>query len=266
MGRPTRGAGEGSLPGGTTEPRAARVLYSDRLRPDGSVERRYATGVTERRAVKGPGQIEWTDDRGGSGTDFNLGDGNVVRQTATGESLAGRQLGFGITCWNDGARITVNETPLPEREPRVPPPSLIGRCISGLGLGGIFGAGSIRAGKRRIRPGSPEFPLYAEYAEIRRWMEGRRAAGAQFVQPDPYFWVYPEPYPVDVPQRTSGDGGTGGNGGGGDAGGGAWGSAPGDAGAGEIGGWGGDSGAWTGDGGWGGDSGGWGGDDGDGFG
>jgi hypothetical protein len=213
---------ESALPGGAVGPGSLRVSYSDRLvEPDGTVERRYASGVTERQFLVGPGQIGWTDDRGGSGTDYNLVGGQILRRAATGGSAQGRQLGFGITCWNDEARVTVNETPLPERPPEIPPPSLIGRCAAGLSLGRVFGVGAIRAGRRRIRPESSEFPFYAEQAMIRRWIEARRASGAPYVQTDPYFSVYTPPYPRDTTPGTGGNGGGDGSGAAGDAGGGA---------------------------------------------
>ena len=268
------GAGpESALPGGALRAGVSRVSYSDRVvGSDGSVERRYANGVIERRVVAGPGEIAWTDDRGGSGRDYNLGDGQVLRRAASGGSALGRQIGFGITCWNDGARVTVNETPLPERTPEPPPPSFLGRCAAGLGMGSVFRVGAIRVGKRRILPGSDEFPLYAEQAMMRRWMQARRASGAPYVEPGPYFWVSTPAPPPDTTMGYSASGGDGGDGGGG-----FWGDTSGDAGhRSELGGgWdaqGADSGSWGIGAGWdaaGGGSdagGGWDGGDGDGFG
>src|SRR3954466_141757 len=112
-----------------------RIAFIDRPLSDGSVERTYGGGLTERRIAEGPGAIAWTDNRGHSGRDLDLGQGRIRREEATGTVSEGQQVGHGITTWNGGQYVTVNETPLPESLPPPPPrPGGLSGVLIALGL------------------------------------------------------------------------------------------------------------------------------------
>jgi hypothetical protein len=179
-----------------------RFGFVDRVLPDGVVERAYANGRVERRVWKAqvPDVIAWSDNAGNMGRDRDLGGGRVERTEANGTVLIGQQVGHGITSWNNGQYVTVNETPLPEPPP--PPPTRPGGLaglLMALGIGGLFGLG----GAALLRPGddvgSAEAMLYDEMAmqeeEVRRAARQQQAAGSS---------------------SSSGSDGGGGDGGGGD--------------------------------------------------
>ena len=160
---------------------AVRVGFVDTLQPDGAVERAYDTRVRERRVPRGPGVIEWSDSQGGQGRDLDLGGGRIRREDAGGVVSEGQQVGNGVTVWNDGRLITVNETPLPEQLPTVPATGGgLGGLLFGLGLGGLFGLGAVSANPYGLDPNSDEYALYAEQAmqaeQIRRTQQAQGGA------------------------------------------------------------------------------------------
>jgi hypothetical protein len=142
--------------------------FRDAHLPDGSVERRYGNGVTEQRVVRGLDRIEWNDNRGGHGFDFDMGEGVVRRQPDNADASVGVHLGNGVTSWDGGASLTINETPLPDVLPPAPPrPTGLTAVIVGLGLGGLFGLGARWLGPYGISPDAPFYWLYAEMAQAR---------------------------------------------------------------------------------------------------
>jgi hypothetical protein len=153
-----------------------RVGFVDSLLPDGSVERVYADGVRERRVAQGPGVVAWSDSRGRRGRDTHLGGGRVRREDAAGLVAEGQQVGNGVTVWEGGRYLTVNETPMPDPPPAPPPrPGGLAGLLIGLGLGGLFGLG---AGPHGLDPASGEYALYAEeYARQEALRRGRPASG-----------------------------------------------------------------------------------------
>ena len=165
--------------------RARRVSFVDALLPDGAVERAYDTGVRERRVAREPGVVEWSDSRGAQGRDLDLGDGRVRREVAGGV-MEGRQVGHGVTVWDDGQLITINETPLPEQLPAMPAAAggLRGLLL-GLGLGGLFGLGAAGANPYGLDPNSDEYALYAEQAlqqeQLRRAQQAQTATSGASV-------------------------------------------------------------------------------------
>jgi hypothetical protein len=175
-------------PGGFDNPgsiggagRARRVSFVDALLPDGALERAYDTGVRERRVAREPGVVEWSDSQGAQGRDLDLGEGRVRREVADGGVTEGRQVGNGVTVWNDGQLITINETPLPEQLPAMPAAAggLRGLLL-GLGLGGLFGLGAAGANLYGLDPNSDEYALYAEQAmqqeQLRRAQQTQTAS------------------------------------------------------------------------------------------
>lgn len=177
------------LPGAADRSGTRRIGYSDRLQPDGSVERTYTNEVVETRTVQGAGRIAWSDSAGRSGVDLNLGGGRVRREPAGGAPLSGQNVGNGITCWSGGRVVTVNETDLPERLLTPPPPSGAGRLAMRLGVGKLFHAGCIRCGRRWIAPESDEYPLYAEYTMLRAFAAPGGVPGTAPPPSSTYFWI-----------------------------------------------------------------------------
>jgi hypothetical protein len=136
----------------------------DYLLLDGSIERRYRDGTSERRTIAGPGRIQWSDNRGRSGVDINLGNGQIQRQFANGQSSFGQDLGNGITSWNGGQYLTINETPLPEQLPPPPEPTRgLGGLMVAMGLGWMFGLSAYANSPYGLDPNAPEYALFAEY-------------------------------------------------------------------------------------------------------
>ena len=121
-----------------------RFGFVDRVLPDGAVERAYDNGRVERRIwnAQVPDVVAWSDNTGNEGRDRDLGRGRIERTDAHGVVMLGQQVGHGVTSWNDGQYVTVNETPLPEPPPPPPirPGGLAGVLIA-LGIGGLFGLG-----------------------------------------------------------------------------------------------------------------------------
>ncbi|WP_147437796.1 hypothetical protein [Streptomyces radicis] len=88
--------------------RPREIAYTDELLADGTVHRRYDEGRSEWRTRAPDGSVRWRDDRGGSGTDEPLGDRLVKRTHDEGRVEYGRDIGYGRTVWDGGARVTVN--------------------------------------------------------------------------------------------------------------------------------------------------------------
>ena len=167
--------GPGSIGGAG---RARRVSFVDALLADGALERAYDTGVRERRVARESGIVEWSDSQGAQGRDLDLGEGRVRREVAGGGITEGRQVGNGVTVWDDGQLITINETPLPEQLPAMPAATGgLGGLLLGLGLGGLFGLGAAGANPYGLDPNSDEYALYAEQAMQQERL--RRAQQAQ---------------------------------------------------------------------------------------
>ncbi len=157
-----------------------RFGFVDRVLPDGAVERAYDNGRVERRVwnAQVPDVVAWSDNTGNQGRDRDLGQGRIERTDAHGVVLIGQQVGHGITSWNDGQYVTVNETPLPDPPPPPPirPGGLAGVLIA-LGIGGLFGLGGAALLRSGDEAGSAEAMLYDEIAMEEEAM--RRAARQQ---------------------------------------------------------------------------------------
>lgn len=155
-----------------------RIAFTDRLLADGAVERTYAGGLIERRVPQGPGAIAWADNRGRSGRDLDLGQGRIRREEADGTVAEGQQVGHGITTWQGGRYVTVNETTLPDTLPPPPPrPGGFSGLLIALGLGGLFGLGASAALAYGLDPTSDEYALYAEQMAVEE--QRRQLAQAQ---------------------------------------------------------------------------------------
>lgn len=156
-----------------------RFGFVDRVLPDGAIERAYDNGRVERRLwnARTPDLVDWSDSTGNQGQDRDLGRGRIERTDARGVVMIGQQLGHGITSWDDGRYVTVNETPLPEAPPPPPvrPGGLAGVLIA-LGIGGLFGLG----GATLLRPGDDAMSAEAMlYDEIAMQEEAARRAARQ---------------------------------------------------------------------------------------
>jgi hypothetical protein len=141
-----------------------RLSFIDRYLPDGRVERQYSNGTTEWRFMQAPDRIAWNDNRGQQGVDILLGNGQVQRHFANGRKDIGQNLGNGVTSWNNGQYITVNETVFPDQMP--PAPRAAGGMSGlfvGLGLGWMFGLSANPGSPYDLDPASSEYALYAEY-------------------------------------------------------------------------------------------------------
>ena len=181
---------------------ASRFGFVDRVLPDGVVERAYSNGRIERRVWNPqlPDTVIWSDNTGGQGRDRGLGGGKIERTDAQGGVTTGQQMGHGITVWENGLHVTVNETPLPEPPPRpIPQPSGFAGLLVGLGLGGLFGLGGAALLARGDDAAGAEAMLYDEVAmqqeELRRVARQQQASGTST-------------------SSSSSDGGSGGDGGG----------------------------------------------------
>lgn len=102
---------------------------------------------------------------GNRGRDRDLGQGRIERTNGQGGVTFGQQVGNGVTVWENGQYVTVNETPLPEPPPRPrPSPGGFSGLLVALGLGGLFGLG----GAALLQPGNDaeaaEMMLYDEVA------------------------------------------------------------------------------------------------------
>lgn len=139
-----------------------RISFTDTVLKDGAVARIYTDGCREQRIKEAPDRIRWSDSTGNTGTDSDLGGGRIRREDARGAIAEGQHLGSGITSWNDGAYVTVNETPIPESAPQVPRPGGLRGVLLGLGLGTLFGVGAGSAAAIGIDPAAGDYDLYAE--------------------------------------------------------------------------------------------------------
>lgn len=137
-----------------------RIRFTDTPLPNGSIERVYSNGVREQRLVQGPGIIAWSDNRGNQGRDLYLGAGRLRREDVKGTVSEGQQVGSGITTWNGGQYVTVNETLLPELPLPMPPPPPTGftGIVAGMGLGGLVGVSAAAS----LDPNTGEYALYME--------------------------------------------------------------------------------------------------------
>ncbi len=150
-----------------------RFTFVDSLQPDGSIERVYSNRTRERRTVEAVGVIRWSDSNGISGRDIYLGDGRIRREDSRGVASEGQHLGNGVTVWNNGQYLTVNQTALPEPpSPVAPRPGGVGGLLMGLGLGGLFGLSAASGNPFGVDPNSGEYGLYAE--EMARQEQLRR--------------------------------------------------------------------------------------------
>ena len=163
---------------------ASRFGFVDSMLPDGMVERAYSNGRVERRSwnPQQPDIVTWSDNTGGQGRDRDLGGGKIERIDAQGSVTTGQQMGHGITVWENGQYVTVNETPLPEPPPRpMPQPSGFAGLLVGLGLGGLFGLGGAALLARGDDAAGAEAMLYGEVAmqeeELRRAARQGQATG-----------------------------------------------------------------------------------------
>jgi hypothetical protein len=143
----------------------SRIGYIDSYFPDGTVRRAYSNGMTEKRTLVAPGRIHWLDSNRQEGYDVDMGNGLVKREYADGRVAYGQNVGNGITGWNNGEYVTVNETPLPDTLALYqPPPAPTGFAAwaIGAGLGGFFGLSAMNYGPYGIPQDSDEYMLYAE--------------------------------------------------------------------------------------------------------
>jgi hypothetical protein len=106
------------------------IHYSDELLSDGSVHRTLSDGRQEWRWRAGDRLVRWRDDRGRSGLDEALGRRIVKRTLADGQTVYGREQGYGRTAWSDGT-LTVNRTSLGGRS---------GAILAAVGAGVLLGA------------------------------------------------------------------------------------------------------------------------------
>ncbi len=159
---------------------ASRRGFVDRVAADGSVERAYGNGRHERRVWdrQVPDAVMWSDNVGNHGQDRDLGGGRIERTDAQGVVTIGQQVGHGITTWDDGRYVTVNETPLPEPPPPpAPRPGGMAGLVIALGLGGLFGLGGAALLRPGDEAGAAEMLLYDEVTAQEEAM--RRAARQQ---------------------------------------------------------------------------------------
>ena len=140
-----------------------RIGFVDTPLPDGAAERVYTDGRRERRVPEAPDRVRWSDSVGNDGSDQDLGGGRIRREEAHGVVAEGQHVGNGVTVWNGGAYVTVNETDVPE-PPLPPPPRPTGftGLLFGLGLGSLFGLGAGAVAAYGIDPTGDEYPLYQE--------------------------------------------------------------------------------------------------------
>lgn len=164
------------------DPSSYRIGFTDQVRPDGTIQRSYNDGLIEWRTARAPDRIEWTNSRQDRGVDVDLGGGRVRRETSGGEVSLGQHLGYGVTSWDDGAYVTVNETALTELAPPSPRLTGLAALLSALGLGWLLLRGA--AGVPGFGP--DEYALYADLARLppgqRRvyaawWRRGRPGEG-----------------------------------------------------------------------------------------
>jgi hypothetical protein len=141
-----------------------RIGYRDSYFPDGAIKRTYSNGIVEKRVLVAPGRIQWLDNNRQEGFDVDMGNGLVKREYANGQVAYGQNVGNGITSWNNGAYVTVNETPFPTAPvPYQPPaPSGFAAWAIGAGLGGFFGLSAMNYGPYGVPYDSDEYMLYAE--------------------------------------------------------------------------------------------------------
>ncbi len=139
-----------------------RIAFTDTVLGEGAVERVYTDGRQERRVMEARDRVRWSDGAGNTGTDSDLGGGRIRREDARGAVSEGQHLGNGVTAWNDGAYVTVNETQVPELSPQVPRPGGLRGVLLGLGLGSLFGLGAGAVSAIGIDPAADDYGLYAE--------------------------------------------------------------------------------------------------------
>jgi hypothetical protein len=152
-----------------------RISFIDRLLPDGRVERTYSNGGVEWRVVQTPDRISWVNNQGQQGVDLDLGGGQVRRENVVGQVWLGQNLGKGITSWNGGQYVTVNETVFPEPAlPTSTPLTGIAGIVTGLGLGWLFGLNATPYG---VSADSDEYLLYAEQEALLQEQARNQAAG-----------------------------------------------------------------------------------------
>lgn len=158
---------------------AGRIGFVDMLLADGAVERAYSDGRRERRLREAADRVRWSDNVGNEGVDRDLGEGRVRREEARGSVTEGQHVGNGVTVWNDGAYITVNETDLPEPPPPPPPrPTGFAGLLFGLGLGSLFGLSAGAVAAYGIDPTADEYPLYQEeYARQQAMRQAQHPLG-----------------------------------------------------------------------------------------
>ena len=152
-----------AVSGGT----ANRFGFVDRALPDGVIERAYSNGRLERRVwnPQSPHIVTWDDNVGNRGHDRDLGQGRIERTDAQGIVTTGQQVGHGITVWENGQYVTVNETPLPESPPPPrPQPGGFSGLLVALGLGGLFGLGGAALLQQHNDAAAAEAMLYDEIA------------------------------------------------------------------------------------------------------
>ncbi|MEI6044936.1 MAG: hypothetical protein WCS37_11335 [Chloroflexota bacterium] len=152
-----------------------RISFIDRLLPDDRVERTYSNGGVEWRVGQAPDRISWVDNQGQQGVDLDLGGGQVRRENAIGQVWLGQNLGNGITSWNGGQYVTVNETVFPEPSLTTSTPLTgIAGIVAGLGLGWLFGLNATPYG---VSADSDEYLLYAEQEILLQEQARRQAVG-----------------------------------------------------------------------------------------
>jgi hypothetical protein len=111
--------------------RPQEISYTDELLADRTVHRRYSDGRQEWRRRGGSRFVQWRDERGGMGTDEQLGQRIIKRTYPDGSVGYAKDIGYGRTVWGGGEIIMVNRTSFGGR---------MGVILAAVGVGVLLGS------------------------------------------------------------------------------------------------------------------------------